>query len=414
MNSVELNNILDRLLNLRMMPAGEHKLNCDIRQEPLTERFTIEGEIGRGKFAVVRKIRDNHSGQEYAAKYIRKRRKGKDVRSEILHEVVMLEMALAHPRLIDLKEVYETSHELVLITEYAAGGELFHHIDEEESFKEKEVIHLMRQIMEGLVFLHDRNVVHLDLKPQNILLTNPHPHGDVKLCDFGFARLVNYGEDIRDIIGTPDYVAPEVLSYEPIGTYTDIWSVGVLVYVMLTGCSPFAGEDKQETFLNISQVNLDFPEDLFCDISENAIDFISKCLVRQPGERISARDCLQHSWLKVEVPTSPALLRSPLGSPIGCRRTHPPESPHKKQDLGTPKKFKYNTGESKICPNEEHSSNIYKDENSEPNTDTCNATGSNITSTSNNSNSGSETTQQCTVNNNINKLPELTEEQLVC
>ncbi|XP_013408928.1 serine/threonine-protein kinase 17A-like, partial [Lingula anatina] len=119
--------------------------------------------------------------------------------------------------------------------------------------------------------------------PQNILLTNPHPHGDVKLCDFGFARLVNYGEDIRDIIGTPDYVAPEVLSYEPIGTYTDIWSVGVLVYVMLTGCSPFAGEDKQETFLNISQVNLDFPEDLFCDISENAIDFISKCLVRQPG-----------------------------------------------------------------------------------------------------------------------------------
>ncbi|XP_013388198.1 serine/threonine-protein kinase 17A-like isoform X3 [Lingula anatina] len=326
----------------------------------------------------------------------------------------MLEMALAHPRLIDLKEVYETSHELVLITEYAAGGELFHHIDEEESFKEKEVIHLMRQIMEGLVFLHDRNVVHLDLKPQNILLTNPHPHGDVKLCDFGFARLVNYGEDIRDIIGTPDYVAPEVLSYEPIGTYTDIWSVGVLVYVMLTGCSPFAGEDKQETFLNISQVNLDFPEDLFCDISENAIDFISKCLVRQPGERISARDCLQHSWLKVEVPTSPALLRSPLGSPIGCRRTHPPESPHKKQDLGTPKKFKYNTGESKICPNEEHSSNIYKDENSEPNTDTCNATGSNITSTSNNSNSGSETTQQCTVNNNINKLPELTEEQLVC
>ncbi|XP_013388197.1 serine/threonine-protein kinase 17A-like isoform X2 [Lingula anatina] len=414
MNSVELNNILDRLLNLRMMPAGEHKLNCDIRQEPLTERFTIEGEIGRGKFAVVRKIRDNHSGQEYAAKYIRKRRKGKDVRSEILHEVVMLEMALAHPRLIDLKEVYETSHELVLITEYAAGGELFHHIDEEESFKEKEVIHLMRQIMEGLVFLHDRNVVHLDLKPQNILLTNPHPHGDVKLCDFGFARLVNYGEDIRDIIGTPDYVAPEVLSYEPIGTYTDIWSVGVLVYVMLTGCSPFAGEDKQETFLNISQVNLDFPEDLFCDISENAIDFISKCLVRQPGERISARDCLQHSWLKVEVPTSPALLRSPLGSPIGCRRTHPPESPHKKQDLGTPKKFKYNTGESKICPNEELSSNIYKDENSEPNTDTCNATGSNITSTSNNSNSGSETTQQCTVNNNINKLPELTEEQLVC
>lgn len=360
--------------------VGEHKLNCCIKKEPLTERFSVEGEIGRGKFAVVKKLKCKTSGQEYAAKFIRKRRKGKDCRHEILHEIVMLEMALAHPRLVDLKEVYETSHELVLITEYAAGGELFHHCVVEETFKEKDVIKIMRQILEGLIFLHDRHIVHLDLKPQNILLTTKSkPYGDVKLCDFGFARLVNTGEDIRDIIGTPDYVAPEVLSYEPITTSTDMWSVGVLAYVMLTGHSPFTGDTKQETFLNISQVSLEFPDDLFCDISKHAQDFISKCLVKNPKDRIAARECLQHTWLKchdeLHPPSSPAL-RSPLGSPLGCRRSHQQtNSPNGlNKDIGTPKKFKYNNENEKLL-NGEHT--------------TC-------------------------LNNNLNKLPELTEEQLVC
>ncbi|KAK7488330.1 hypothetical protein BaRGS_00020489 [Batillaria attramentaria] len=277
--------------------AGKYVPTSTIRTEPLTSRYTIQGDIGRGKFAVVRKCVHIESGEVVAAKVIRKRRKGKSCREEILREVVMLEYAMAHPRLVSLREVYETPSELILVTEYCSGGELFHECVIEESFSEKDVVHLMVQILEGLCYLHENNIVHLDLKPQNILLTEPFPKGDIKICDLGFACLTNTGEDIRDIIGTPDYVAPEVLDYEPLSIQTDMWSLGVLAYVMLTACSPFAGDNQQETFCNISQVKLDFPADLFSKISSEATDFIKKLLVKDPRGRMTARQCFEHPWL---------------------------------------------------------------------------------------------------------------------
>ncbi|KAL3831373.1 hypothetical protein ACJMK2_023126 [Sinanodonta woodiana] len=278
--------------------------STDIKFEPLDVKYRIEEDIGRGKFAVVKRCVNKETGEEVAAKIIRKRRRGKTCREEILREVVMLEMALDHPRLVQLKEVYETQNELTLITEYCSGGELFTECVIEESFQEDDVRRLMIQILEGLNYLHEKNIVHLDLKPQNILLTRPFPCGDIKLCDLGFACLVNTGEDIRDIIGTPDYVAPEVLNYEPLGLYTDMWSLGVLTYVMLTACSPFAGNDQQETFLNISQVNLDFPEDLFGDLSQECQDFISKLLSKNFKNRMTAKQCLEHPWLAAMVQSS--------------------------------------------------------------------------------------------------------------
>lgn len=104
----------------------------------------------------------------------------------------------------------------------------------------------------------------------------------LKLCDFGISRMVAEGTNVREIIGTPDYVAPEVLQYEPLSLLTDIWSVGVLAYVLLSGFSPFGGETKQETFLNISQCSLTFPEKLFDGVSSAAIDFIRKALRIKP------------------------------------------------------------------------------------------------------------------------------------
>lgn len=108
------------------------------------------------------------------------------------------------------------------------------------------------------------------------------PADGLKLCDFGISRVVEDGGKVCEILGTPDYVAPEVLNYEPLSLQTDIWSVGVLAYVLLTGCSPFAGENKQETFLNISQCSLTFPDELFEDISNDAIDFIKSTLRIKP------------------------------------------------------------------------------------------------------------------------------------
>ncbi|XP_010122529.1 PREDICTED: serine/threonine-protein kinase 17A, partial [Chlamydotis macqueenii] len=182
----------------------------------------------------------------------------------------------------------------------AAGGEIFDQCvaEREEAFKEQDVKRLMKQILEGVSFLHRSNVVHLDLKPQNILLTSKSPLGDVKIVDFGLSRIMKSSEELREIMGTPEYVAPEVLSYDPISTATDMWSIGVLAYVMLTGISPFLGDDKQETFLNISQMNVSYSGEDFDLISESAVDFIKTLLVKKPEDRATAEESLQHPWLE--------------------------------------------------------------------------------------------------------------------
>lgn len=184
----------------------------------------------------------------------------------------------------------------------ATGGELQAMIDEEGALTEEQTRICMKEILAAIQFLHKKQIAHLDLKPQNILLAGEKIQGNrnskyiliavnlcilyfidgLKLCDFGISRVVEEGGKIREILGTPDYVAPEVLQYEPLSLQTDIWSVGVLTYVLLTGCSPFGGDTKQETFLNISKCALTFPEELFDDISSLAIDFIRCALKIKP------------------------------------------------------------------------------------------------------------------------------------
>lgn len=280
------------------------EIRTAIRREPFTEYYDIipGKELGRGKFAVVRKCVEKSTGKEYAAKYMRKRRKGQDCRTEIIHEIAVLELAAACPRVVNLHEAYEMTSEMVLVLEFAAGGEIFNQCvaERDEAFKEEDVKRLMRQILEGVAFLHKCNVVHLDLKPQNILLTSESPLGDIKIVDFGLSRLVSSSQEIREIMGTAEYVAPEVLNYEPISTATDMWSIGVLAYVMLTGISPFLGDDKQETFLNISQINVSYTEEELEHLDRAAIHFIKSLLVKEPENRFTAEDCLKHQWLQLK------------------------------------------------------------------------------------------------------------------
>ncbi|XP_020492950.2 serine/threonine-protein kinase 17A [Labrus bergylta] len=279
------------------------EIKTTVKNEPFTDHYTIipGKELGRGKFAVVRKCVEKCTGNEYAAKFMRKRRKGQDCRMEIIHEIAVLELATASPRVVNLHQVFEMASEMVLVLEFAAGGEIFNQCvadREDEAFSEDDVKRLMRQILEGVSFLHQNNVVHLDLKPQNILLTSSSPLGDIKIVDFGLSRMVSSHQELREIMGTPEYVAPEILNYEPISTATDMWSIGVLAYVMLTGISPFLGEDKQETFLNISQLNVSYTEEELQQLDQAALPFIQMLLRKQPQDRATAEQCLKHSWLK--------------------------------------------------------------------------------------------------------------------
>ncbi|KAI3355526.1 hypothetical protein L3Q82_017904 [Scortum barcoo] len=283
------------------------EIRTTISSEPFTDHYSmIPGkELGRGKFAVVRKCVEKRTGHEYAAKFMRKRRKGQDCRMEIIHEIAVLELATASTRVVNLHQVYEMSSEMVLVLEFAAGGEIFNQCvsdREDEAFSEEDVKRLMRQILEGVSFLHQNNVVHLDLKPQNILLTSSSPLGDIKIVDFGLSRMVSSHQELREIMGTPEYVAPEILNYEPISTATDMWSIGVLAYVMLTGISPFLGEDKQETFLNISQLNVSYTEEELQQLDQAALCFIQSLLRKQPQERATAEQCLKHPWLRSSEP----------------------------------------------------------------------------------------------------------------
>ncbi|XP_063816090.1 serine/threonine-protein kinase 17A-like [Pseudophryne corroboree] len=271
-----------------------------LRTNPFNDNYSIVGkELGRGKFAVVKKCVELLTGKEYAAKFLRKRRKGEDCRSDIINEIAILEMARYSPYVVDLHEVYETNSEIILVMEYAAGGEIFNQCvaDQDEAFTEKDVIRLIQQILHGVLYLHRNNVVHLDLKPQNILLTSSNPLGEIRIVDFGLSRQVDSIKEVREILGTPEYVAPEVLNYEPISTATDMWSIGVLTYVMLTGVSPFLGDTKQETFLNISQVDIQYSQEEFEGISDQAVDFIKSLLIKNPRKRAHADQCLKHAWL---------------------------------------------------------------------------------------------------------------------
>ncbi|KAM3917071.1 serine/threonine-protein kinase 17B [Leptodactylus fuscus] len=254
--------------------------------------------LGRGRFAVVRRCTEKATGREFAAKFLKKRRRGKDCRAEIIHEIAVLEMAKSNPRIVDLHDVFETSNEMILILEYAAGGEIFSLCtpDRNDNISEGQIRRLLRQIIEGVKFLHENNVVHLDLKLQNILLSSIEPPGDIKIVDFGMSRKIGNSE-IREIMGTAEYLAPEVLNYEPITTSTDMWSIGVICYMLLTGESPFAGIDNQETYLNISQLKIDYSEETFASVSQEAVDFIKSILVKNPQDRATAEDCLAHPWL---------------------------------------------------------------------------------------------------------------------
>lgn len=285
-------------------------------QEDLAEIYDIEESwFAKGKYGTVRRAVDKKTGVNYAAKFLRRRRRGQCCTKEINHEIAVLMLCANSQHIVRLHAVHETRSETALILELATGGELQTIIDNKGQLSEEKARTCMREVLRALNHLHKQSIIHLDLKPQNILLSGNDVEDGLKLCDFGIARIVGDTGKIMEILGTPDYVAPEVLQYEPLSLRTDIWSIGVLTYVLLTGYSPFGGDNKQETSLNITKCLLTFPEELFEDVSEDAIDFI-KCALRiKPKERPTVEECLEHRWLK-EVDNGTNKPKDPLEATI--------------------------------------------------------------------------------------------------
>ncbi|XP_061135012.1 death-associated protein kinase 1 isoform X2 [Syngnathus typhle] len=272
------------------------------KQENVEDFYEIGDELGSGQFAVVRRCRQRSTGAEFAAKFIKKRRSKSSrrgvTREDIEREVNILK-EIQHPNIITLHEVFENKADVILILELVAGGELFDFLAEKESLSEEEATQFLKQILDGVSYLHSKRIAHFDLKPENImLLSRSMPHPRIKLIDFGLAHKIDFGNDFKNIFGTPEFVAPEVVNYEPLGLEADMWSVGVITYILLSGASPFLGDNKQETLANVSAVDYTFDDDFFGGTSVLAKDFIARLLVKDPKKRMSIQDSLQHPWIK--------------------------------------------------------------------------------------------------------------------
>uniref|UniRef100_A0A8C5U563 Death associated protein kinase 1 n=1 Tax=Malurus cyaneus samueli TaxID=2593467 RepID=A0A8C5U563_9PASS len=197
---------------------------------------------------------------------------------------------IRHPNVITLHDVYENKTDVILILELVAGGELFDFLAEKESLTEEEATEFLKQILNGVQYLHSLQIAHFDLKPENIMLLDRNvPKPRIKIIDFGLAHKIDFGNEFKNIFGTPEFVAPEIVNYEPLGLEADM---------CLSGASPFLGETKQETLANVSAVNYEFEEEFFSNTSALAKDFIRRLLVKDPKKRMTIQDSLLHPWIK--------------------------------------------------------------------------------------------------------------------
>lgn len=273
-------------------------LNKLIKKEPIERYYKLDPEpFATGMFASVRRCRSLETGEVFAAKFSSRMRYGEDCTKEIHHEIALLSLCSPSPRIIRLHDVFQTPNMFIIVMEFAPGGDMQTIIDDNLVPFESDVVKFIQNVVEGLAYLHHRKIAHLDIKPQNLVMMGDFPDCDIKVCDFEISRVILDGSEVHEILGTPEYVAPEILHYEPITLAADMWSLGVTTYVLLTGFSPFGGETDQETFLNISRAQVDFPDELFEDVSEEAKDFVKKLLVRNAGDRMTAKESLKHPWL---------------------------------------------------------------------------------------------------------------------
>jgi len=182
--------------------------------------------------------------------------------------------------------------------ELVTGGELFDRIVEKGSYSEEDAKTLVRKIVSAIEYLHSLNIAHRDLKPENLLVKSIADDTEVKIADFGLSKIIDEQKMMQTACGTPGYVAPEVLNAEGYDKEVDMWSIGVITYILLCGFPPFYSESVPEVFEQIMKAEFDYPEEYWADISENAKDFINSLLVVDVSKRMTARQTLEHKWLR--------------------------------------------------------------------------------------------------------------------
>jgi len=268
----------------------------DGKKVPTVEdKYTLKDLLGTGAFSQVRLAESKeHPGELYAIKVIDKKAlKGKE---DSLENEIRVLRRLDHPNVVKLLEAYESKSYVYLVMELVTGGELFDRIVEKGSYTEKDAADLIKQVLSAVAYMHSMGVVHRDLKPENLLYHSPEEDSKIMISDFGLSKMEDSGI-MATACGTPGYVAPEVLAQKPYGKEVDVWSIGVISYILLCGYPPFYDENDANLFAQILKGEFEFDSPYWDDISHEAKEFIRKLMSVDVDKRLTCEEALAHSWI---------------------------------------------------------------------------------------------------------------------
>ncbi|CAA0822558.1 Calcium-dependent protein kinase 2 [Striga hermonthica] len=267
---------------------------------PHNEHFSLGQKLGHGQFGTTFLCTEKKTGKEYACKSIAKRKLlNQDDLEDVRREVEIMHHLSGNPSVVSIKGAYEDSVAVHVVMELCAGGELFERIVKRGHYTEKKAAELARTVVGFIETCHSLGVMHRDLKPENFLFVGEEEDSPLKAIDFGLSVFFRPGETFSDIVGSPYYVAPEVL-LQSYGPEADVWSAGVIIFILLSGVPPFWGESEQEIFEEVLRGDIDFTSDPWPTISESAKDLVKKMLVRDPKKRLTAHQVLCHPWVHVD------------------------------------------------------------------------------------------------------------------
>jgi len=261
--------------------------------------YHLGRELGTGAYSQVKTAIDKKDGTSYAVKIVAKEDLTPHDAQGLMDEIAILE-EIKHPNIVQLYNVYDEPGTSFLVMEYMDGGELFDRIVQKQYYNEKEARDVCKILFETIHYCHKQKIVHRDVKPENLLLTSKDNDFDLKIADFGFAKKFVLDNSLTTQLGTPGYVAPEILRGDPYGTKVDMWSLGVIIYTLLGGYPPFMEEKQSCLFDSIKEANYEFHEEYWSGVSTEAQDLISKLLCKAPVLRFSAKDALYSSWMHGE------------------------------------------------------------------------------------------------------------------
>jgi calcium-dependent protein kinase len=236
-----------------------------------------------------------NSGETRAVKVLKKSQMDAEEQKMLFNEINILR-SLDHPNIVKMYEFFEDDKRFYIVTEICKGGELFDEIISRGKFTERDTAILMKQLLMCVNYCHKNNVVHRDLKPENILLESNKDFDQIKIIDFGTSLTIDPSKTLDEKLGTPYYIAPEVLN-KKYNHKCDIWSCGVICYIIMSGVPPFNGGTDQEIMANVKKGVVKFSDACWSSISDKAKDFITKLLTMDVNTRVSAEEALKHPWI---------------------------------------------------------------------------------------------------------------------